>query len=250
MTAAANEEVCCEIRCHRAKSDRILYSRVSRRDKVLSVCLTRFAAFVSILLSCAALLLHAYQHKAADNQLTSAGSYSIGYLQQQQVRTNPSAHLTAPASFNNSKREYLEWEDKLGLAHLSDFEYDDGDLIVLKDGVYEVYLQITFRRPSHFVCSKEGPVFILSQRVILFAMNYQNDRDLLTASDTVYCSQPPGSEGCMEDDSVIPYWEKSPHTSGVFQLKAGDRLRVSNEDWYHELMLLQEDKTFFGAYLI
>uniref|UniRef100_A0A8C7KSB5 THD domain-containing protein n=1 Tax=Oncorhynchus kisutch TaxID=8019 RepID=A0A8C7KSB5_ONCKI len=250
MTAAANEEVRCEIRCHRAKSDRILYSRVSRRDKVLSVCLTRFAAFVSILLS---------------------------------FRTNPSAHLTgtimiptlfmilllerainktklkgnvllvtlpAPASFNHSKREYLEWEDKLGLAHLSDFEYDDGDLIVPKDGVYEVYLQITFRRPSHFVCSKEGPVFILSQRVILFAMNYQNDRELLTASDTVYCSQPPGSEGCMEEDSVVPYWEKSPRTSGVFKLKAGDRLRVSNEDRYHELMLLQEDKTFFGAHLI
>uniref|UniRef100_A0A8C7U4E3 THD domain-containing protein n=1 Tax=Oncorhynchus mykiss TaxID=8022 RepID=A0A8C7U4E3_ONCMY len=207
----------------------------------------------------------------------------LSSLQQQQVRTNPSAHLTgtimmptlfmilllerpinktklkgnvllvtlpAPASFNNSKREYLEWEDKLGLAHLSDFEYDDGNLIVPKDGVYEVYLQITFRRPSHFVCSKEGPVFILSQRVILFAMNYQNDRELLTASDTVYCSQPPGSEGCMEEDSVVPYWEKSPRTSGVFKLKAGDRLRVSNEDRYHELMLLQEDKTFFGAHLI
>lgn len=70
MTAAANEEVRCEIRCHCAKSDRILYSRVSRRDKVLSVCLTRFAAFVSILLSCAALLLHAYQHKAAYNQVS------------------------------------------------------------------------------------------------------------------------------------------------------------------------------------
>ncbi|XP_029618365.1 tumor necrosis factor ligand superfamily member 6 [Salmo trutta] len=250
MTAAANEEVRCEIRCHCAKSDRILYSRVSRRDKVLSVCLTRFAAFVSILLSCAALLLHVYQHKAAYNQFTSAGSFSIGGLQQQQVRTNPSAHLTAPDSFSHSKREYLEWEDKRGLAHLNDFEYDDGDLIVPKDGVYEVYLQITFRRPSHFVCSKEGPVFILFQRVILFAMNYPNDSALLTASDTVYCSQPPGSEGCMEEDSVIPYWQKSPRTSGVFKLKAGDRLRVSNEDRYHELMLLQEDKTFFGAYLV
>lgn len=158
--------------------------------------------------------------------------------------------LPAPDSFSHSKREYLEWEDKRGLAHLNDFEYDDGDLIVPKDGVYEVYLQITFRRPSHFVCSKEGPVFILFQRVILFAMNYPNDSALLTASDTVYCSQPPGSEDCMEEDSVIPYWQKSPRTSGVFKLKAGDRLRVSNEDRYHELMLLQEDKTFFGAHLV
>ncbi|XP_041718706.1 tumor necrosis factor ligand superfamily member 6 [Coregonus clupeaformis] len=251
MTAAGNEEVRCEIPCHHATSDMILYSRVSGSDKGRSVCLTRFAAFASILLSCVALLLNAYQHKAAaaaDYQLTSAGSDSIGSVQQQQVGTNPSAHLTAPASFSNSKREYLEWEDKLGLAHLSGFEYDDGNLIVLKDGMYEVYLQITFRRPSHFVCSKEDPVFILSQKVILFAINYQKNRELLTASDTVECM--PKSNCCQPPDSVTPYWEKSTRTSGVFKLKAGDRLRVSNEDRYHELMLLREDYTFFGAHLI
>uniref|UniRef100_A0A4W5QWJ4 THD domain-containing protein n=1 Tax=Hucho hucho TaxID=62062 RepID=A0A4W5QWJ4_9TELE len=243
MTVAANEEVRCEIPCHHAKSDRILYSRVSRRDNVLSVWLTRFAAFISILLSCAALLLHAYQHKAADNQVSL-------FLCTKLKGNVLLVSLPAPDSFSLSKRKYLEWEDKRGLAHLSDFEYDDGDLVVQKDGVYEVYLQITFRRPSHFVCSKESNVFILSQTVYLFAVNYQLDRELLTASDTVYCCQPPGSEGCMEEDSVIPYWEKSPRTSGVFKLKAGDRLRVSNEDRYHELMLLHEEKTFFGAYLI
>ncbi|CAB1319599.1 unnamed protein product [Coregonus sp. 'balchen'] len=198
MTAAGAEAVCFEIPgCHHAESDRSLYARVSRRDKGRPMCLTRFAALVSLLLSCAVLLLNAYHHKAAD------------------------------------------------------YQYQDGDLIVLKDGMYKVYLQITFRRPGHFVCSEEDSVFILTQKVILFAKSYQKNRDLLTASDTVDCipksndCQPPGSEG-----SGTQYWEKSPCTSGVFALKAGDRLRVRLGDRYHELMLLQEDRTFFGAHLI
>ncbi|XP_041755895.1 tumor necrosis factor ligand superfamily member 15 [Coregonus clupeaformis] len=254
MTAAGAEAVCFEIpACHHAESDRSLYARVSRRDKGRPMCLTRFAALVSLLLSCAVLLLNAYHHKAADYQHTSAGGDSMGSVQQkqQQIGNNPSAHLTAPDSFNHSKRVYLEWEYNLGLAHLIGFKYQDGDLIVLKDGMYKVYLQITFRRPGHFVCSEEDSVFILTQKVILFAKSYHKNRDLLTASDTVDCipksndCQPPGSEG-----SGTQYWEKSPCTSGVFALKAGDRLRVRLGDRYHELMLLQEDRTFFGAHLI
>lgn len=161
----------------------------------------------------------------------------------------------APYSFNHSKMVYLEWEYNLGLAHLSGFKYHDGDLIVLKDGMYMVYLQITFRSPGHFVCNEEDSGFILTQKVILFAKSYQKNRDLLTASDTVDCipksndCQPTDSEGCNED-SGTQYWEKSLCTSGVFKLKAGDRLRVRKGDRYHELMLLQEDRTFFGAHLI
>ncbi|XP_038857627.1 tumor necrosis factor ligand superfamily member 14 [Salvelinus namaycush] len=253
MTAAGAEAVCCEIP---AESDMSIYARVNRRDKGRPMCLTRFAALVSLLLSCAVLLLNAYHHKAADYQHTSAGGDSMGSVQQQQqIENNLSAHLTAPYSFNHSKMVYLEWEYNLGLAHLSGFKYHDGDLIVLKDGMYMVYLQITFRSPGHFVSNEEDSGFTLTQKVILFAKSYQKNRELLTASDTVDCipksndCQPTGSKGCKED-SGTQYWEKSLCTSGVFQLKAGDRLRVRKGDRYHELMLLQEDRTFFGAHLI
>uniref|UniRef100_A0A4W5N8Y1 THD domain-containing protein n=1 Tax=Hucho hucho TaxID=62062 RepID=A0A4W5N8Y1_9TELE len=153
----------------------------------------------------------------------------------------------APYSFNHSKMVYLEWEYNLGLAHLSGFKYHDGNLIVLKDGMYKVYLQITFRSPGHFVCSEEDSGFILTQKVILLAKSYHKNRDLLTASDTVDCipksndCQPPGSEGCKED-SGTQYWEKSLCTSGVFKLKAGDRLRVRKGD-----RALEEGNQFYYA---
>uniref|UniRef100_A0A8C7JFE0 THD domain-containing protein n=1 Tax=Oncorhynchus kisutch TaxID=8019 RepID=A0A8C7JFE0_ONCKI len=236
MTAAGAEAVCCEIP---AESDRSRYARVNRRDKGRPMCLTRFAALVSLLLSCLVLLLNAYHHKAADYQVIMASLVSP----------------PAPYSFNHSKVIYLEWEYNLGLAHLSGFKYHDCDLIVLNDGMYMVYLQITFRSPGHFVCNEEESGFIITQKVILFAKGYQKNRDLLTASDTVDCipksndCQPTGSEGCKEE-SGTQYWEKSLCTFGVFKLKAGDRLRVRKGDRYHELMLLQEDRTFFGAHLI
>uniref|UniRef100_A0A4W5ND19 THD domain-containing protein n=1 Tax=Hucho hucho TaxID=62062 RepID=A0A4W5ND19_9TELE len=152
--------------------------------------------------------------------------------QQQQIENYLSAHLTAPYSFNHSKMVYLEWEYNLGLAHLSGFKYHDGNLIVLKDGMYKVYLQITFRSPGHFVCSEEDSGFILTQKVILLAKSYHKNRDLLTASDT---------------DSGTQYWEKSLCTSGVFKLKAGDRLRVRKGDRYHELIALEEGNQFYYA---
>ncbi|XP_010874517.2 tumor necrosis factor [Esox lucius] len=246
------EEVCCEMIPDRRAE--FYYSRERGRDHVRPGRLTQFAVVVSLTLSCAALLLNQLQHKAANNQHVSGGAETTGVQnllgnasalspsdseQQQHAATIPSAHLTAPRSFNNSKREYLEWEDHFGHVHLSEFKYHDGDLIVPRDGIYKVYLQITFRRPGNFQCDTD--VFILTQKVLLYAANYPENVDLLAASDIVYC---------MPNSEEMPYWEKSPNTSGVFKLNAGDKLRVKNGNRFHELMLLQEDKTFFGAHLI
>uniref|UniRef100_A0A3P8ZCL1 THD domain-containing protein n=1 Tax=Esox lucius TaxID=8010 RepID=A0A3P8ZCL1_ESOLU len=246
------EEVCCEMIPDRRAE--FYYSRERGRDHVRPGRLTQFAVVVSLTLSCAALLLNQLQHKAANNQVSfsfkncTPDRYVIGmniindtfaWKSITLYKTCFLASLPAPRSFNNSKREYLEWEDHFGHVHLSEFKYHDGDLIVPRDGIYKVYLQITFRRPGNFQCDTD--VFILTQKVLLYAANYPENVDLLAASDIVYC---------MPNSEEMPYWEKSPNTSGVFKLNAGDKLRVKNGNRFHELMLLQEDKTFFGAHLI
>ncbi|KAL0979562.1 hypothetical protein UPYG_G00186590 [Umbra pygmaea] len=233
------EEVGCEmIPVYNDKLLSSLHYRVRRRENARRQYLTKFAAFVSLLLSCTALLLNAFHHRAANNQEIPGGTDHIGSSQLQYVRYNPCAHLTAPSTFNNYESNYLKWEDQLGLAQLREFTYQDGDLIVPRDGMYKVYLQITFRMPGDFNCRED--VFVISQTVKLFAMSYQKDTNLLTASDTVYC----------KTQTETHYWETSPYISGVFKLEAGDKLRVWKDNMYQEMMLLEEDKTFFGAHLI
>ncbi|CAB1415263.1 unnamed protein product [Pleuronectes platessa] len=77
-------------------------------------------------------------------------SHSSGInLEQQQIIKvkNPSAMLTVGSNING---KCLKWESDLGLAHChGGFNYDDGNLVVPRDGIYRVFLQITYQ--NHLV---------------------------------------------------------------------------------------------------
>uniref|UniRef100_UPI003AAAEDBB tumor necrosis factor-like n=1 Tax=Centroberyx gerrardi TaxID=166262 RepID=UPI003AAAEDBB len=153
--------------------------------------------------------------------------------QQHKQPQNPSALLTA-ASNRSAEREYLEWEDEEGNAHLyGGFQYDSGDLVVPRNGNYRVYLQITYENQEKFSCDDEDDELMLIHQVLNFKESYKKDVVLLSSAYTVNCS--------------MKTWKKSLYTAAVFRLKANDKLRVFAT--HPELMTVNEHQVFFGAEL-
>ncbi|XP_053276852.1 tumor necrosis factor ligand superfamily member 15 [Pleuronectes platessa] len=157
-------------------------------------------------------------------------SHSSGInLEQQQIIKvkNPSAMLTVGSNING---KCLKWESDLGLAHChGGFNYDDGNLVVPRDGIYRVFLQITYQ--SLDLCLDD---LRLSSNVFFLGDSYNDSVLLLSTFDTVSCS--------------MKQWRKSIYTSGLFELEANDRLYVTSSN--QNLIVEDENLVFFGAELL
>ncbi|XP_037634832.1 lymphotoxin-alpha-like [Sebastes umbrosus] len=155
-------------------------------------------------------------------------------LQQQEDLTNPSAMLTAPTG-NNSKGGYLVWENAIGFAFCQGgFNYSSGSLVVPRDGIFRVFLQITYESKDDLKCDPDEDEHRLSIGVFLFHDSYPNYMQLLSSVDSVDCGK--------------KRWSKSIYTAGLFSLKANSRLRVKSSK--HELIVKTEHQVFFGAELL
>ncbi|KAJ8260976.1 hypothetical protein COCON_G00166990 [Conger conger] len=143
----------------------------------------------------------------------------------------PHAHLTAPMSqcVRTSKTQTLAWETKMGLAHTQGFLYDQEKraLVVQSAGSYNIYLQITFRKPEKYEC--KGYVHL---NAIVLAN--ENEPMIMSVYDSLPCSE---------------NTHKSLFASGVYQLENNTQLMVN----VSEIDLVDgcnEVKTYFGAFLL
>lgn len=162
-------------------------------------------------------------------------SYSTGISMEQQQQKdfkNPSAMLTAPRG-NSTVGEYLAWESDDGAAFChGGFSYSSGSLVVPRNGVYRVFLQITYESKGDFECPSDE--LRLHNTVFFIRDTYNKNVPLLSSVETVSCS--------MEQ------WSKSLYTSGLFSLEANGRLSVKS--LYPELIVKKEYQVFFGAELL
>lgn len=127
--------------------------------------------------------------------------------------------------------EYLEWESKDGYAFChGGFNYSGGNLVVPRNGIYRVFLQITFQSKRNLKCDE----LRLTNRVFIFRDTYAVDVPLLSSVDSVRCSMEP--------------WSKSLYTAGLFFLEANSILRVKSS--HPELIVKKEYQVFFGAELL
>ncbi|XP_060927970.1 lymphotoxin-alpha [Limanda limanda] len=154
-------------------------------------------------------------------------SHSSGInLKQQQIINvmNPCAMLTVGSNING---KCLKWESELGVAHChGGFNYYDGNLVVPRDGIYRVFLQITYE--SLDLCLDD---LRLSSNVLFLGDSYNESMPLLSSVDTVSCS--------------MKQWRKSIYTAGLFKLEANDRLYVTSSN--PNLIVQDEHLVFFGA---
>ncbi|XP_068590403.1 lymphotoxin-alpha-like [Cebidichthys violaceus] len=151
--------------------------------------------------------------------------------QQQKDFKNPSAMLTAPKG-DNVIGKYLEWESEDGNAFChGGFNYSSGNLSVPRNGIYRVFLQITYESKDNLKCDDE---LRLTNSVFLIWDAYNINVPLLSSVDSVSCS--------MEQ------WSKTLYTAGLFSLEANGRLRVKSS--HPDLIVKSEYKVFFGAELL
>uniref|UniRef100_A0A3B4X2T8 THD domain-containing protein n=1 Tax=Seriola lalandi dorsalis TaxID=1841481 RepID=A0A3B4X2T8_SERLL len=141
--------------------------------------------------------------------------------------------LSPSAPFEkNTDGKYLLWESKIGNAHChGGFNYSSGNLVVPRNGVYRVFLQITYEGERGPECSGEE---VLSNIVYWIRDSYGGERPLLSAVDTVSCR--------------MKHWSKSLYTAGSFLLEANSRLRVNST--HPQLIANNEYQVFFGAELL
>lgn len=129
---------------------------------------------------------------------------------------------------NNTNGQYLQWAHDIGNAYChGGFSYSNGDLVVPRDGLYSVYLQITY---SGLVCPVHKK---LMNKVLHSSEEYRNDMTLLSSIHTMSCSE--------------DVWSKSLYTAGFFFLKAKDKLRVMSS--HPDYITKAEYEVFFGAVL-
>ncbi|XP_076586005.1 lymphotoxin-alpha-like [Chaetodon auriga] len=206
-------------------------TRLRRTGRFLAV------AFILLISVALALLIMVVQgrlgHQSPDSQPTMQPiSPSSGIRIEQQQRNdlqNPRAMLTAPKG-KNTVGKYLEWESKDGHAFChGGFNYSSGDLVVPINGIYRVFLQITYESKKVQQCVRDE--LRLSNMVFLFRETYTDDVCLLSSVDTVSCSMEP--------------WSKSLYTAGLFFLEANGKLRVTSS--HSELIVKKEYQVFFGA---
>lgn len=127
---------------------------------------------------------------------------------------------------NTTNEKYLQWEHNIGHAYCrGGFNYSNGDLVVPRDGLYSVFLQITYggECPSRMIK--------LINNVLHFTAAYEKDVALLSSSHTLSCS--------------TGGWTKSLYTAGLFFLKARERLHVTST--HPEYISKNQYEVFFGA---
>uniref|UniRef100_A0A3P9B619 THD domain-containing protein n=1 Tax=Maylandia zebra TaxID=106582 RepID=A0A3P9B619_9CICH len=130
---------------------------------------------------------------------------------------------------NNTNGQYLQWAHDIGNAYChGGFSYSNGDLVVPRDGLYSVYLQITY---SGLVCPVHKK---LMNKVLHSSEEYRNDMTLLSSIHTMSCSE--------------DVWSKSLYTAGFFFLKAKDKLRVMSS--HPDYITKAEYEVFFGAFAL
>uniref|UniRef100_A0A3Q2D7K3 THD domain-containing protein n=1 Tax=Cyprinodon variegatus TaxID=28743 RepID=A0A3Q2D7K3_CYPVA len=124
----------------------------------------------------------------------------------------------------------LLWETELGNARIQGgFKYSNGNLIVPRDGIYRVYLQITYSSES-----AEANGQSVCNKVNVISLSYEKRVPLLSACDTIVFSKTP--------------WKKSLFTSGSFRLYAKDKLLVTSS--HSNYIFRNEHEGFFGAELV
>lgn len=144
---------------------------------------------------------------------------------------HPSAMLTVPLG-NSTDGVYLQWESAISNAYCQGgFSYSNGDLVVPRDGIYRVFLQITYEGYGKHCPFSEMK---LNNKVLFYRKSYHDDVTLLTSDDTMTCSEEP--------------WTKSLYTSGLFKLEANGRLHVKSN--YRQFIARNEHQVFFGAELL
>lgn len=202
-------------------------TRNRRMAKLLALVLVLVLAGVLPLLI--TILLGSQRHAPPGSQPTTPPDLSVNKLEtsRHQNLVNPAAMLTAPVG-NNTNGQYLQWAHDIGNAYChGGFRYSNGDLVVPRDGLYSVYLQITY---SGLVC----PVYKkLMNKVLHSSEEYRNDMTLLSSIHTMSCSE--------------DVWSKSLYTAGFFFLKAKDKLRVMSS--HPDYITKAEYEVFFGAVL-
>lgn len=102
--------------------------------------------------------------------------------------------------------------------------------MVPRNGIYRVFLQITYESKIDLKCDK----LRLNNRVVVFREIYTDNVPILSSVDTVSCSVEP--------------WSKSLYTAGLFSLEAKSILRVKSS--HPELIAKREYQVFFGAELL
>ncbi|KAG7476786.1 hypothetical protein MATL_G00086520 [Megalops atlanticus] len=144
----------------------------------------------------------------------------------------PVAHLTG--QHNKNPNQYIPWQHEMGKGAVRGFTYDTQThaLIIPRKGVYNVYMQFTYRKPSSLNCSQ---FLVLNPSVFKFSSSYPTVENLMVAYDTV---------GCDEQ-----WVYKSIYSAGTFELEQGDKLMV-NSTYPHLVDFTDDKKTYFGAYLI
>ncbi|XP_035851598.1 tumor necrosis factor-like isoform X2 [Sander lucioperca] len=208
-------------------------TRLRRMAQFLAVALLLLVALVVALLT--TVVLGGRCHHQLMKQRESSTVVSGGQQQQKDFE-NPSAMLTAPRG-DNFDGKYLKWESIIGNAFChGGFNYSSGNLVVPRQGLYSVFLQITYESMEDFLCPSEE--LRLKNEVVVISDNYNKDVPLLSSVDTVNCT--------MEQ------WSKSIYTGGLFFLEANSRLRVTSSDLDHisDLISKKESQVFFGAVLL
>lgn len=203
-------------------------TRLQRMARFLSV-----AVLLLISMTLASLIATVYGarcHQSPESQPTMLPLPGITIEQQQRKDlNNPSAMLTAPKG-NVTDADYLEWESHDGHAFChGGFSYSSGNLVVPRNGIYRVFLQITYESTKDIQCPSS-----VTSTVYLFRETYNNNVRLLSSVDTVTCS--------MEQ------WSKSLYTAGLFFLETNCRLRVKSS--HPDLIVKREYEVFFGAELL
>lgn len=125
--------------------------------------------------------------------------------------------------------KYLNWESEDGNAYCcGGIYYSSGHLVVPRQGLYRVFLQVTFGSTAG-LCETVMEVK-LTNIVYLSRRNYRDYVPILSSVDTVPCSQ--------------ESWSKSLYTSSLFRLEANSKLAVGSN--WPELISKRQDEVFFG----
>uniref|UniRef100_A0A3Q0RTR4 THD domain-containing protein n=1 Tax=Amphilophus citrinellus TaxID=61819 RepID=A0A3Q0RTR4_AMPCI len=202
-------------------------TRYKRMAKILAVALVLvLAGALPLLLT----VLLGRQHVPPDSQVTfpflpHIPKYSPGFPSIAFCLFSFLFFFLAPTG-NNTNGKYLQWAHDIGIAYChGGFNYSNGDLVVPRNGLYSVFLQITYQMKC------PGRTIKLMNTVSHVKEEYGKDMNLLSSSHTVSCS----TDG----------WSKSLYTAGLFFLKAKDRLHVTSS--YPEYITKREYEVFFGA---
>uniref|UniRef100_A0A8C4HWX1 THD domain-containing protein n=1 Tax=Dicentrarchus labrax TaxID=13489 RepID=A0A8C4HWX1_DICLA len=194
-----------------------------------------FLAVVLLLLFTVALaLLIVVVHGGRGHRLPEIGPLTrCNKLFHNHISTFLFSFLAPKGNITNGK--YLEWETMDGNAFChGGFNYSSGDLVVPRNGIYRVFLQITYERKEDHGCDHLDDEIRLRNKVFVYRETYKQYMLLLSSVDTVSCS--------------MTQWTKSLYAAGLFSLEANCRLRVTSS--HPQLIVPRESEMFFGAELL